>query len=235
MLYLPLPHTPSQVVWDIFVAILIVYGCLNIPLRIGFDLPTSLGQIITDSFIDIVFLSDIILSFRTVYLAPDGEPVTSPGDIAIRYLKGAFLIDVCSTIPVDLLMLLLGGTSGILRSTKLLRTLRLLRLARLLKLSKIGGKEDDLKNVLNPSLWALIKMLVSLIFIAHIMGCMWNWLLILRFASGRSLQEGGRESFRRLGGRREGRREGGRQAGSQKGGGGCTEFGLYTRRHCIFG
>ncbi|CAM9958680.1 unnamed protein product, partial [Ectocarpus fasciculatus] len=173
------PYDRRKVVWDIFVAILIVYGCLNIPLRIGFDLPTSLGQIIADSFIDIVFLSDIILSFRTVYLAPDGEPVTNPGDIAIRYLKGAFLIDVCSTIPVDLLMLLLGGTSGILRSTKLLRTLRLLRLARLLKLSKIGGKEDDLKNVLNPSLWALIKMLVSLIFIAHIMGCMWNWLLIL--------------------------------------------------------
>ncbi|CAM9898271.1 unnamed protein product [Ectocarpus sp. 8 AP-2014] len=173
------PYDRRKVVWDIFVAILIVYGCLNIPLRIGFDLPTSLGQIIADSFIDIVFLSDIILSFRTAYLAPDGEPVTSPGDIALRYLKGAFLIDVCSTIPVDLLMLLLGGTSGILRSTKLLRTLRLLRLARLLKLSKIGGKEDDLKNVLNPSLWALIKMLVSLIFIAHIMGCMWNWLLIL--------------------------------------------------------
>ncbi|CBN79924.1 conserved unknown protein [Ectocarpus siliculosus] len=133
------PYDRRKVVWDIFVAILIVYGCLNIPLRIGFDLPTSLGQIIADSFIDIVFLSDIILSFRTVYLAPDGEPVTSPGDIALRYLKGAFLID----------------------------------------LSKIGGKEDDLKNVLNPSLWALIKMFVSLIFIAHIMGCMWNWLLIL--------------------------------------------------------
>lgn len=170
----------SQVVWDLFVAVLIVYGCINIPLRIGFDLPTSLGQIITDAFIDIIFLTDMILSFRTAYLAPDGEPVTNPGDIAIRYLKGSFLIDLCSTVPVDLIMLSVGGTGGLLRSTKLLRTLRLLRLARLLKLSKIGGKEDDLKNYLHPSLWALIKMLVSLIFIAHVMGCMWNWLTILR-------------------------------------------------------
>lgn len=162
-------------------AILIVYGCINIPLRIGFDLPTSLGQIVTDAFIDICFLVDMILSFRTAYLAPDGEPVTNPGDIAIRYLKGSFLIDLCSTVPVDLIMLLVGGTGGLLRSTKLLRTLRLLRLARLLKLSTIGGKEDDLKNYLHPSLWALIKMFVSLLFIAHIMGCMWNWLAVLRF------------------------------------------------------
>lgn len=167
--------------WDLFVACLVVYGCINIPLRIGFDLPTSVAQIVTDSFIDVVFLADIVVSFRTAYLAPDGEPVTIPGDIAIRYLKGSFLIDVCSTIPVDLIMLSVGGTGDILRSTKLLRTLRLLRLARLLKLSKIGGKEDDLRNFLHPSLWALIKMFVSLIFIAHIMGCMWNWLTILRF------------------------------------------------------
>ncbi|CAM9641237.1 unnamed protein product, partial [Hapterophycus canaliculatus] len=169
----------SQVVWDLFVACLILYGCINIPLRIGFDLPTSVGQIITDSFIDVVFLTDIAVSFRTAYLAPDGEPVTSLGNIAIRYLKGSFLIDVCSTIPVDLIMLSVGGTGDLLRSTKLLRTLRLLRLARLLKLSKLGGKEDDLMNFLHPSLWALIKMFVSLIFIAHVMGCMWNWLTIL--------------------------------------------------------
>lgn len=162
-------------------AILILYGCINIPLRIGFDLPPSLGQIITDGFIDIAFLFDMILSFRTAYLAPDGEPVTNLRDIAIRYIKGSFLIDLCSTVPVDLIMLSLGGTGGLLRSTKLLRTLRLLRLARLMKLSKMGGKDEDFKNYLHPSLWALIKMLVSLIFIAHIMGCMWNWLTILRF------------------------------------------------------
>lgn len=170
----------SQVIWDLFVAMLIVYGCINIPLRIGFDLPTSLGQIITDSFIDVVFFLDMVLSFRTSYLAPDGEPVTNPREIALRYIKGSFLIDLCSTVPVDLIMLAVGGTGGLLRSTKLLRTLRLLRLARLMKLSKLGGKEDDMKIFLHPSLWALIKMLVSLIFIAHIMGCMWNWLILLR-------------------------------------------------------
>eukprot|EP00903_Cladosiphon_okamuranus_P018054 g16615.t1 len=178
------PYDKRKVVWDLFVATLILYGCINIPLRIGFDLPSSLGQIITDAFIDVCFLLDVILSFRTAYLAPDGEPVTNPGDIAIRYLKGSFLIDLCSTVPVDLIMLLVGGMGGLLRSTKLLRTLRLLRLARLLKLSSIGGNEDDLKNYLHPSLWALIKMFVSLIFIAHVMGCMWNWLTILRTTVG---------------------------------------------------
>lgn len=165
-----------------FVAVLIVYGCINIPLSIGFDLESGLVQIIVDTMVDVAFLSDMILSFRTAYLASDGELVTNPGDIAVRYLKGSFAIDLCSTVPVDLVVFAVGGSRGILRSTKLLRTLRLLRLARLLRLSSvIGGNEGELTNVLHPSLWALIKMLLMLLFIAHIMGCMWHWLVVLRF------------------------------------------------------
>lgn len=181
-----------QVVWDLIVAVLIVYGCISIPLRIGFDLGTGIGQIVVDAVVDVVFVLDMILSFRTAFVAPDGEMVTIPNEIAARYLKGSFMIDLCSTVPIDLLVLSAGGTRGILRSTKLLRTLRLLRLARLMKLSSIGGKEEDVEKLLHPSLWALIKMLVMLLFIAHIMGCMWHWLVVLRFAV--IVSERGRQS-----------------------------------------
>ena len=171
-----------QVAWDLFVAAMIIYGCVSIPLRIGFDLDKGPGQIIADSVVDVAFVADMVLSFRTAYLAPDGDAVTNPRDIAVRYLKGSFFIDLTSTVPVDLIMLSAGNSRSILRSTKLLRTLRLLRLARVIKLSStIGGNDDELTNIIHPSLWALIKMFAMLLFIAHIMGCMWHWVAVLRY------------------------------------------------------
>lgn len=87
------PTSPSfillqQLAWDIFVAVVIVYECIEIPLRIGFDLDSTDGQIVVDAVIDFIFFVDMVLSFRTAYIADDGEVVAEPSDIAWRYLKG---------------------------------------------------------------------------------------------------------------------------------------------------
>lgn len=164
-----------------FVAVLIVYGCINIPLRIGFDLETGLAQVIADATVHIMFFLDMIFSFRTAFFAPDGDLVMNPGDIAVRYLKGNFIIDLVSTVPLDLVMLATGGGADILRLTRLLRSLRLLRLARLWKVSSsLERPEDKVATIKYPSLWALVKMIIMLLFIAHLMGCMWGWVAILR-------------------------------------------------------
>lgn len=161
---------------------LIIYGCVTIPLRIGFELDPSVGEKVADGVVDVMFFADMVVQFRTAFFAGDGEIVTDPREIAVRYLKTAFLLDLCSTVPIDLVLMSAGNSGGILRSTKLLRTLRLLRLARLLKLSNtIEKKDDDVGPMIHPSLWALIKMFVCLVFISHIMGCTWHWLAVLRY------------------------------------------------------
>lgn len=71
-----------------FVAVLIVYGCVNIPLHIGFDLEAGLAQVIADATVDVMFFLDMIFSFRTAFFVPDGVLVTNSGNIAFRYLKG---------------------------------------------------------------------------------------------------------------------------------------------------
>lgn len=170
-----------QVAWDVFVAVLIVYGCVNIPLRIGFDLEAGLAQVIADATVDVMFFLDMVFSFRTAFFAPDGDLVMNTGDIAVRYLKGNFVVDLVSTVPLDLVMLARGGGADILRLTRLLRTLRLLRLAKLWKVSSsFERREDKVTLIKYPSLWALVKMIVMLLFIAHVMGCMWGWMAILR-------------------------------------------------------
>lgn len=69
---------------------MIVYGCVSIPLRIGFDLEASTGQIAVDAVVDVMFFVDMVLNFRTAFFADDGDVVAKPADIALRYLKGSY-------------------------------------------------------------------------------------------------------------------------------------------------
>ena len=77
-----------------------------------------------------------------------------------------------------LLLLLLTGMSSspALRSTKLFRILRLTRLVKLVRLLKlgrfIGSAEDEVE--VNPSIIQMGKMFMQLLFIAHLIGCIWH-------------------------------------------------------------
>ena len=59
---------------------------------------------ITDLIVDIMFIIDILINFRTTYVNKNDEVVSHPGKIAVHYFKGWFLIDVVAAIPFDLLL-----------------------------------------------------------------------------------------------------------------------------------
>lgn len=54
--------------------------------------------------VDIMFIIDILINFRTTYVNSNEEVVSHPGKIAIHYFKGWFLIDMVAAIPFDLLI-----------------------------------------------------------------------------------------------------------------------------------
>jgi len=54
-------------------------------------------------FVDIMFIADILINFRTTYLH-NGEVVSDPRKIAFNYIKSWFLIDAAAAIPFDLLL-----------------------------------------------------------------------------------------------------------------------------------
>jgi len=59
---------------------------------------------IIDLIVDIMFIVDILINFRTTYVNKKDEVVSHPAKIAIHYFKGWFLIDVVAAIPFDLLL-----------------------------------------------------------------------------------------------------------------------------------
>jgi len=62
----------------------------------------SAGFTVLNASIDILFLVDIIVNFRTTVMHPKlGEEIVQPKEIAKQYMKGRFWVDLLATVPID--------------------------------------------------------------------------------------------------------------------------------------
>ena len=80
-------------------------------------------------------------------------------------------------MPFDLIVgaMVAGADPDAVRSIKIVRVFRLfrlLKLARLLKLKKLSASLAEVWSP-NPALSRLIKLIVMIVFIAHLLSCVW--------------------------------------------------------------
>ncbi len=83
----------------------------NVTASLG-DLAQGGGQTVVplaiiDLLLDIMFIADILINFRTTYIC-DGEIISDPRKIARNYARGWFVIDAVAAIPFDLIFSGLG-------------------------------------------------------------------------------------------------------------------------------
>lgn len=120
----------------------------------------------TNLCIDVCFLLDIGISFRTAFFR-DGVLVTETKQISRRYLRGLFVLDLFAAFPYDLVTrLALGRTIAILQGPKLLRLVRILQI--------VGTWERDIR--INTSAVRLTKLSLSMLLIVHWVSCLWFWI-----------------------------------------------------------
>ena len=86
-----------------------------------------------DVYIDILFVIDMIINFRTTYVNDQYLEITDRNQIAMNYIKGRFIVDFLSTIPFDTVFTIFTGDS----ESKQFQILRSLKWARVLRLNKI--------------------------------------------------------------------------------------------------
>lgn len=60
-----------------------------------------------DLYVDILFLVDIAINFRTTYASSDGSEISNQRLITKNYLHGSFTVDFLSTVPFDKFALIL--------------------------------------------------------------------------------------------------------------------------------
>ncbi|KAH0627732.1 hypothetical protein JD844_003873 [Phrynosoma platyrhinos] len=111
-----LHYSPFKAVWDWLILLLVIYTAIFTPYSAAFllndkDEPArrSCGYScsplnVVDLIVDIMFIIDILINFRTTYVNANEEVVSHPAKIAIHYFKGWFLIDMVAAIPFDLLI-----------------------------------------------------------------------------------------------------------------------------------
>ncbi|RMC18598.1 hypothetical protein DUI87_04492 [Hirundo rustica rustica] len=170
-----LHYSPFKAVWDWLILLLVIYTAIFTPYSAAFLLNDSEDRKrrecgyscsplnVVDLIVDIMFIIDILINFRTTYVNQNEEVVSDPAKIAIHYFKGWFLIDMVAAIPFDLLIF----GSGSEETTTLIG---LLKTARLLRLVRVARKLDRYSEY-----GAAVLMLLMCIFalIAHWLACIW--------------------------------------------------------------
>lgn len=188
------PDAQWKTTWDIWVAVLIVYSILLVPVRVGFAWQSCIFSTDWwwDVVVDLCFGIDIVFCFRTalvIEVAARNQKVlvTNSRVIAHRYLCGWFIIDFLSTVPVDTFVDLITyaqtgsiesvceGKSGIFKSIEIFRMLRLIRLLKLFRFLKLGSKIKILEDAvsINPAYFRFTKLFISIVFLSHLVACLW--------------------------------------------------------------
>jgi voltage-gated potassium channel len=119
------PNDPKKIAWDLIVFLFVVLGVLLSPLALALQLPTIGWLLIIDSLINVVYLIDIIVQFRTGFY-DRRQLVADRKRIAKRYIKNGFIFDLIATLPFSLI----PGTTFSMAN----RFARIFRLTRMLKI-----------------------------------------------------------------------------------------------------
>ena len=163
------PRSPFRRVWDAITAGLVLYLCFIVPMVIGFSYWHPPAGIKSFSiFLDIWFIIDIILNFRTGYVDL-GFVKMDPREIRKHYLQGWFIVDFTGSIPFDWFI---GDEIDIRQTTmtarKSLKTLKYFKLAKLLRLGRIVRFLRKYARY-----YGIFLIAFCFIFASHFMATMW--------------------------------------------------------------
>ncbi|XP_018392789.1 PREDICTED: potassium voltage-gated channel subfamily H member 8 [Cyphomyrmex costatus] len=151
--------------WDWLILIATFYVAIIVPYNASFiniDRPTMVSDVV----VEVLFIIDIVLNFRTTYVSRKGEVVSNSRSIAVNYVKGWFFVDLVAALPFDFLYAsdVYGGEESAHSNIHLVKLTRLLRLARLLQ------KMDRYSQY---SAVILTMLMLFFVVVAHWLACIW--------------------------------------------------------------
>eukprot|EP00347_Sterkiella_histriomuscorum_P001048 403373535 len=148
-------------------------------------------MIVMDTLMDLIFFTDLVLSFFSAYEDKKVGIEVRHKQIAIAYFKSWFVLDLLSCVPIQLMELQLesetqssGGkksqTSSVklLRLTRLPRLYRLIRIIRLFKMLRLFKQQSSMKRLfdsikMNAGIVRMISVTITVFFLVHLVGCFW--------------------------------------------------------------
>jgi len=183
--YMLSPHSPRRAVWNVVTMFLLIYIAILLPYRLSFEDEATGFMAYFEMFIDLFFIVDIMINFRTGYLETGlsgTKEILDPRKVARAYLRGWFCIDLLSSIPLSVVEVFMPQLDDSLRAIKFLRFYKLTRLLKLSKLIKAGALAEVLDDwlILQRQNLKMAKMLMLSFVVTHTIACAWAGVGLLR-------------------------------------------------------
>ncbi|XP_017576726.1 potassium voltage-gated channel subfamily H member 4a [Pygocentrus nattereri] len=171
--FILLHYSVCKALWDWLILLATFYVAVTVPYNVCFSTPddsnhddpecdsTSRSTIVSDIAVEMLFILDIILNFRTTYVGPAGQVVYDSRSICLHYSATWFVLDLIAALPFDLLYAFNVSVTSLVH---LLKTVRLLRLLRLLQKLDRYSQYSAVVLTLLMSVFALL---------AHWLACVW--------------------------------------------------------------
>ncbi|CAM5168742.1 unnamed protein product [Eretmochelys imbricata] len=167
--------------WDGLILLATLYVAVTVPYSVcvgaGSDEGLTAGRgppSVCDLCVEILFILDIVLNFRTTFVSKSGQVVFDPRAIFLHYLTSWFLLDLVAALPFDLLY---AFKVNVYFGAHLLKTVRLLRLLRLL---------PNLDRYSQYSAVVLTLLMIVFALLAHWVACVWFFIGQLEIESSRA-------------------------------------------------
>ena len=155
------PDSRYRLWWDMITAFYVVYLIWLVPFSIGFEqwYPNS-GMKSFNVLIDVWFIIDVILNFRTGYV-DHGVMVMDQQKITKKYMQTYFLVDFVASVPWELF---LGNFESADRKTlKLVKYFKVPKLMRISRMIRFFSKYTRF--------YGLTLSMMSMLVLVHAQGC----------------------------------------------------------------
>ncbi|XP_028992762.1 potassium voltage-gated channel subfamily H member 8 [Betta splendens] len=160
--------------WDWLILLATFYVAVTVPYNVCFTVvggrddgsssaPRSPPSV-SDILVEILFILDIVLNFRTTFVSTSGQVVYDARSICVHYVTTWLFVDLIAALPFDLLY---AFNVSVYFGVHLLKTVRLLRLLRLLQKLERYSQYSAVVLTLLMSMFALL---------AHWMACVWYFI-----------------------------------------------------------
>ena len=167
-----MPDSVFLLYWRKAVMFALIYCIICVPYQVVFEDQTDeieWGGYVTigDILVCAMLSADIVLNFYTAYETKENVVVCKRQHIALNYANSWLLLDVCTTLPLDIIFRsVTTPTVG--------RYLRLVTLLRIARLTKMLHKNMKGKQI--TSIRRLVNVLFMTLCLCHYNACFWYFI-----------------------------------------------------------
>lgn len=176
-----MPTGRLKTTWDFFIAFLVFYSAVTVPLHLVFDSfsygDRGKGILNFDTVVVVSFFLDMVATINTAYYCGKTDAyIVMRNRILEHYMRTWFVVDLFSCLPFDSIVeATVTEDNDNYTALKLVKIIKFLRLIRLVKLSDIRRRAKAYVDSLqiNNALVGLVSTILVTFIATHFLACIW--------------------------------------------------------------